>query len=575
VPFNAVNVICKRMGGGFGGKETQAAQPAMFAAIVASFTNRPARVVYTKDDDMAITGKRHPMQTTWTVGFDAAGRIRGLQIDYRSNGGCSADLSLAVMERAMLHTDNAYFLPHVRITGRVCKTNLPSNTAFRGFGGPQGCVNIENILEAIASELGLDPIDVRRANLYGIHDRNVTPYGQLVTNNTLHGLFDQLEQSSDYRTRRGEVTTFNDASRTHLRGLSMTAVKFGISFTKQHLNQANALVNIYTDGTVLVTTGGTEMGQGLNTRVRQVVADDLGVPYETVRIGATDTSKNNNTSPTAASSGTDLNGAAAADACARLRQRLGAFAATLLADGASGLFASPGNIVFAEGRVWDDRRPDVSFTFRELVGQAYLARVNLGERGFYATPGVDYNRDTGKGTPFLYYTNGACASEVLIDRLTGEVRVTRVDLLMDVGLPINPGLDRGQVVGAFIQGMGWVTNEELKYSAKGELLSHSPTTYKIPNIGDVPPVFNVAFFDNPHNAVSLKRSKAVGEPPLVLGLSVWTAVKDALRHVLPAIAAELKMPATGEEVLMLLPRNNVAPASANVALLRSARSGDD
>ncbi|HEV7300991.1 MAG TPA: xanthine dehydrogenase molybdopterin binding subunit [Tepidisphaeraceae bacterium] len=575
VPFNAVSVVCKRMGGGFGGKETQAAQPAMFAAIVASFTNRPTRVVYTKDDDMAITGKRHPINTHWTIGFDERGRIHGLQIDYLSNGGCSADLSLAVMERAMLHTDNAYFLPHVRITGRVCRTNLPSNTAFRGFGGPQGCVNIENILESIATELGIDSIDVRRANLYGIDDRNVTPYGQLVKNNTLHGLFDQLEQSSDYRTRREQITKFNGANRTQLRGLSMTAVKFGISFTKQHLNQANALVNIYTDGTVLVTTGGTEMGQGLNTRVRQIVADELGVPYEHVRIGATDTSKNNNTSPTAASSGTDLNGAAAVDACSRLRSRLVAFAATLLADNASGLHPSPGNIVFADGEVWDDRRPGVSFKFREIVVQTYLARVNLGERGFYATPGVDYNRDTGKGTPFLYYTNGACASEVLIDRLTGEVKVTRVDLLMDVGLPINPGLDRGQVVGAFIQGMGWVTNEELKYSAKGELLSHSPTTYKIPNIGDVPPVFNVAFFDNPDNHVSLKRSKAIGEPPLVLGLSVWTAVKDALRAVSPKIAEQLKMPATSEEVLMLLPppcsARPAATEPSKVAVLRSPR----
>jgi xanthine dehydrogenase large subunit len=553
VPFNAVNVICKRMGGGFGGKETQAAQPAMFAAIVAKQLNRPARVVYTKDDDMAITGKRHPMRADWTVGFDDAGRILGLSIDYLSNGGCSADLSLAVMERAMLHTDNAYYLPEVRITGQVCRTNLPSNTAFRGFGGPQGCVNIENIMEAIATATGRDPIDVRRANLYGIDDRNVTPYGQIVRNNTLHGLFDQLERTSDYRKRRHAVTAFNKSSRTQLRGLSLTAVKFGISFTKQHLNQANALVNIYTDGTVLVTTGGTEMGQGLNTRVRQIVADELGVNYTNVRIGATDTAKNNNTSPTAASSGTDLNGAAAVDACSHLRGRLAEFASKLLSDNESGLFPSPASIVFRDSKVWDDRRPDVSFTFKELVMQAYLSRVNLGQRGFYATPGVDYNRDTGKGTPFLYYTNGACATEVLIDRFTGEVKVDRVDLLMDIGVPINPGLDRGQVVGAFIQGMGWVTNEELKYSAKGELLSHSPTTYKIPNIGDVPPVFNVEMFDNPNNTISLKRSKAVGEPPLLLGLSAWTAVKDALRYVDSDAASELQLPATAEEVLLRLP----------------------
>lgn len=550
VSFNAVTVITRRMGGGFGGKETQAAQPAMYAAIVAHHTKRPARVVYVRDDDMVVTGKRHPYLSYWDVGFDDQGRILSLAIDYFSNGGSSTDLSLAVMERTMLHTDNAYFLPNARITGQVCKTNLPSNTAFRGFGGPQGVVNIENIIEAIAGELGIDALDVRRANLYGIDDRNVTPYGQIVRNNTLHGLFDQLERTSDYRTRRAEIEAFNAASRTHVRGLSMTAVKFGISFTKQHLNQGNALVNIYTDGTILVTTGGTEMGQGVNTRVRQIVADELGVPYDSVRVGATDTSKNNNTSPTAASSGTDLNGAAAVDACSRLRARLGEFAAKLLSDNDSGLFASPGNVVFQDGRVWDDRRAETTYSFKEIVQQAYMARVNLGERGFYATPGVDYNRETGKGTPFLYYTNGTCAAEVLIDRLTGETKVTRVDLLMDIGVAINPGLDRGQVVGGFIQGMGWVTTEELKYNAKGTLLSHSPTTYKIPNIGDLPDVFNVDMYPNPDNAISIKRSKAVGEPPLLMGISVWTAVKDALRSVSGEAFAGLQLPATGEEVLM-------------------------
>jgi xanthine dehydrogenase large subunit len=551
-PFNAVTVVTKRMGGGFGGKETQAAQPAMLAALVAYHTGRAARIVLGRDDDMAVTGKRHPVQSKWRVGFDDDGRITALSIDYHSNGGCSADLSLAVMERAMLHTDNAYFLPTVRITGQVCRTNLPSNTAFRGFGGPQGVVNIENIMEAIAGELGIDAIDVRRANLYGIEERNVTPYGQIVRNNTLRGLFDQVEKSSDYRARRAEIGAYNESNRTHLRGMSISAVKFGISFTKQHLNQANALVNVYTDGSVLVTTGGTEMGQGVNTRVRQIVADELGVPYDRVRIGATDTSKNNNTSPTAASSGTDLNGAAAVDACSRLRARLADFASKLLPDANAGVPPSPGNIVFRDGQVFDDHQPDVMMTFKDLILQAYLARVNLGERGFYATPGVDYDRETGKGTPFLYYTNGACVSEVLIDRLTGETKVTRVDLLMDIGIPINPGMDRGQVVGGFIQGMGWVTNEELKYSAKGELLSHSPTTYKIPNIGDLPETFNVATFDNPDNVVSIKRSKAVGEPPLLLGISVWTAIKDVMRYASPECASNLKLPATGEEVLMTL-----------------------
>jgi xanthine dehydrogenase large subunit len=562
VPFNRITVACKRMGGGFGGKETQAAQPAAMAALIASKTNRPARIIYNKDDDMCFTGKRHPFKSWFKVGFDSTGRITALSIDHYSNGGCSADLSPSVLERSMLHTDNAYFLPHVRITGRVCKTNLPSNTAFRGFGGPQGVANIENIMETIARHLGKDAIDIRRANLYGIENRNITPYGQTVRNNMLPRMVDQLAESSDYKTRRAAIDHLNATSKTELRGLSMTLVKFGISFTKKTLNQANALVNIYTDGSVIVTTGATEMGQGVHTRVRQITADELGIPYDSVTVGTTSTEKNHNTSPTAASSGTDLNGAAAADACGRLRKRLADFAATIFADSERGFALSPTDVEFENGFVWDRRSPEHKMTFPQLICRAYLERIDLGERGFYITPGVDFNRETGKGHPFFYFTNGAACTEVSIDRFTGETRVLRVDLLMDAGIPINPGIDRGQIVGGFIQGMGWVTTEELKYSPSGELLSHSPTTYKIPNVGDLPPIFNMNFLDNPDNTISIRRSKALGEPPLLLGISAWAAVKNGLSYLASGKALDLPIPATNERVLMTITALQATPAAS-------------
>jgi xanthine dehydrogenase large subunit len=446
------------------------------------------------------------------------------------------------MERAMLHTDNAYFIPDIRITGTVCKINLPSNTAFRGFGGPQGVANIENIIETIAQHLGKDALEIRRRNTYGIDDRNITPYGQVVRNNMLPRVFEQLSSTSSYEARREEIAKFNKTSRTHLRGLSMTAVKFGISFTKKSMNQANALVNIYTDGSVMVSTGGTEMGQGVNTRVRQIVADELGVPYDAVIVAPTSTDKNHNTSPTAASASTDLNGAACVDACSRLKQRLREFVATQI-------FHSSDSIQFADGFIFNSNH---RVSFKEAVQKAYVERVNLGERGFYATPGVDFDRETGQGTPFLYFTNGAAVAEVLIDRFTGEMKVERVDLLMDAGIPINPGIDRGQIVGGFIQGMGWVTTEELRYADSGELLTHSPTTYKIPNIGDVPRVFNIDLLNNPDNDVSLYRSKAVGEPPLLLGICVFMAAKNALSYLNPKAANLLTIPATGEKLLMAI-----------------------
>jgi xanthine dehydrogenase large subunit len=564
VPFNHVVCTCKRMGGAFGGKETQAAPPAMMAALLARATGRPVRFAYNKDDDMRFTGKRHPFKSFYRVGYTDEGRVTALDVRLFSNGGCSTDLSSAVLERAMLHTDNTCYFENLRVTGRVCKTNLPSNTAFRGFGGPQGVAATEHILHEIARRTGRDLLDVHVVNGYRLDHHHTTHYGQIVRNNTLPELWDRIREEADYDRRRRDSDAFNNASPTHLRGLAVSGVKFGISFTRRAMNQANALVNLYEDGSVIVSTGATEMGQGVNTRIRQIVADELGVRYDDVLVTATSTDKNNNTSPTAASSGTDLNGAAATDACRRLRARLAEVAAGLLEDPAAGLPAEPDAIVFADGRVFDTRRPDHILDFGQITCQAYEQRVNLGERGFYKTPGVDFNRDTGKGSPFLYFTNGVACSEVLIDRFTGEMAVTRVDLIMDLGKSINPGIDRGQIVGGFVQGMGWCTAEQLVYGDAGELKSYSPTTYKIPAVTDVPEAFHVHFLDNPNNVVSLRRSKAVGEPPLLLGLSVWLAIKDALRAAGESAADyPLPLPATGEAILTALSAELVnAPTTA-------------
>ncbi|MGN6186291.1 MAG: xanthine dehydrogenase molybdopterin binding subunit [Thermoanaerobaculia bacterium] len=520
--MSQVVVNTKRMGGAFGGKEAQATHPATMAALVALRTKRPARIVYDKDSDMHVTGKRHPFRNRYKVGFTSAGEIVAMKIEFYSDGGAYADLSPAVMARAMTHAENAYFIPNAEILGTVCRTNLPPNTAFRGFGGPQGVATMENIIEEIAATLNRDALEIRRINCYGIDTRNTTPYLEVVENNTLPRLFTELEQRCDYRARMDAVRAFNDSSRTQLKGLSMSAVKFGISFNTKFLNQANALVNIYLDGSVQVSTGATEMGQGVNTKIRQIVADELRVPLARVQVMQTSTEKNNNTSATAASSGADLNGFAARDACVRLRQRL------------------------------DDvqtRYPD--FDWPKLVKAAYMERVPLGERGFYATPRIDWDWTSGQGHPFLYFTMGTACSEVLIDRFTGELKVLRSDVLMDIGKPLNPGIDRGQLVGGFIQGLGWVTTEDLRYTEKGVLLSHSPTTYKIPNVNDLPEHFSVDWIDV-ENPVNIKGSKAVGEPPLLMAISVWCAVKHALRFVSNGEVPKLRLPATNEEILMRL-----------------------
>jgi xanthine dehydrogenase large subunit len=549
--MHQVVVTTKRMGGAFGGKEAQATHPAAMAALVAQKAGRPARIIYDKDTDMHVTGKRHPFQNKYRVGFTKSGEIVAMKVDIHSQGGAYADLSLAVMARAMTHAENAYFIPNIEIRGTVCRTNMPPNTAFRGFGGPQGVATMENILEEIAAFLKKDPLEVRKTNCYGVETRNVTPYGQIVRNNTLPRLFLELTERCDYAERREAVKSFNATSKTQLKGLAMTAVKFGISFNTKFLNQANALVNVYLDGTVQVSTGATEMGQGVNTKIRQVVADELGVPIERVMVMITSTEKNNNTSATAASSGADLNCAAALDACRRIRARLADVAARECALVETDVEASPESMIFEHGQVWDERRPSTKIPFNKLVKVAYQRRVPLGERGFYATPRIDWNWTSGSGNPFLYFTMGTSCAEVLIDRFTGEMKVLRSDTLMDIGKPINPGVDRGQLTGGFLQGMGWVTTEDLVYDEKGVLLSHSPTTYKIPNVNDLPEVFNMDWIDV-ENPVNVARSKAVGEPPLLMAISVWCAVKNALSYVSNGDVPQLRLPATNEEILMRL-----------------------
>jgi xanthine dehydrogenase large subunit len=556
---------CPRMGGGFGGKETQTVIPAVIAALVAAKSNRSARIVYDKDRDMQITGKRHAYKVWYQVGFDDKGMIEAVTFRFFSNGGAFADLSTAVLERTMMHADNAYHLPNVRIVGQVCRTNLPPNTAFRGFGGPQGVVAIENAIQDIATTLGLDAWDVRRQNAYrdGDETRNRTPYGQVVRDHVLPEIFKQLEQTSDYRRRMIQVEAFTADSSTHIKGLAMSPVKFGISFTTKFLNQGNALVNIYTDGTIQVSTGGTEMGQGLNTKIRQLVADEFDIDPINVKLMTTSTEKNNNTSPTAASAGTDLNGSAAVKACRNIRLRLIDFAAAHFGALGSNLDPDPNRIRFENGLVVDQRCRDRAIPFGQFCDMARRERVDLGSRAFYATPGVHFDRETGTGEPFLYFTTGAAVSEVTIDRFTGEMTVDRVDMLMDVGQMINPGVDYGQMIGGFVQGMGWVTTEELVYDKEtGRLLSTSPTTYKIPNATDIPAVFNVDTIDNPKHMINVRRSKAVGEPPLMLGISVWLAAKHAINQLNRDRLINLSLPATCEANLTCMTETIQSMANA-------------
>jgi xanthine dehydrogenase large subunit len=535
-----VVVECRRMGGGFGGKESQSALWAAAAAVAAARTGRPVKLRADRDDDMLVTGKRHCFHYEYEVGYDMEGRIVAAKVDMVSRAGYSADLSGPVATRAVCHFDNAYYLSDVEILAACGKTNTQSNTAFRGFGGPQGAIAIEYVIDEIARNLGRDPLDIRRLNFYGNKERNVTPYGQAVVDNVIHELVGQLEVSSQYRARREAIAGYNRASPVLKKGLALTPVKFGIAFNVTHLNQAGALVHVYVDGSIIVNHGGTEMGQGINTKVMQVVAHELGVDMARVRATATNTSKVANTSATAASTGADLNGKAAQDAARQIRDRLAGYAASQYG-------GDPGAVRFAADTVFVNGQ---ELPFAELVAKAYLARTQLWSDGYYATPGLHWDPKTMSGRPFSYFAYGAAVSEVVVDTLTGEWKLLRADLLYDAGNSLNPAIDIGQVEGAFIQGMGWLTTEELWWNPGGKLMTHAPSTYKIPAVSDCPEDFRVRLFENRNVEDSIHRSKAVGEPPLLLPFSVFFAIRDAISSIKGhQVNPPLNAPATSEEIL--------------------------
>ncbi|MCL6282654.1 xanthine dehydrogenase molybdopterin binding subunit [Ruegeria sp. 2012CJ41-6] len=546
VPSNAVVVNVRRMGGGFGGKESQMNLFCAVAAIAAKKWNRAVKIRPDRDQDMTATGKRHDFVIDYDVAFDEVGRIQALDGSFAARCGFSADLSGPVTDRALFHADNAYFYPNVRLTSHPMKTNTVSNTAFRGFGGPQGVIAAERIIEEIAYATGQDPLDVRKANFYGGEGRDLTPYHQTVEDNILDRLVSELEDSAEYRQRRQEIIAFNADSPVLKKGIALTPVKFGISFTATWYNQAGALVHIYNDGSIHLNHGGTEMGQGLNTKVAQIVAEAFQVDIDRIKITKTTTEKVPNTSATAASSGTDLNGMAALDAVRQIQARLVDFAVETWG-------VAPDEVVFRANEVHAGAQV---FPFDAFIKQAYLARIQLSAAGFYKTPKIHWDRDKGQGRPFYYFSYGAACSEVMIDTLTGEYRVERTDLLHDVGRSLNPALDKGQVEGAFVQGMGWLTTEELWWDDTGRLRTHAPSTYKIPLASDRPRIFNVNLADWSENReLTIKRSKAVGEPPFMLGISVFEALSMAVASVAGyTTCPRLDAPATPERVLMAVTR---------------------
>jgi xanthine dehydrogenase large subunit len=548
VDFNAVTVEVRRMGGGFGGKESQGNAVAAICAVAAKRLNRPVKMRYDRDDDFIITGKRHDFRIDYRAGFDDTGRLAGVVFEQAARCGWAQDLSMPVCDRAMFHADNAYHLPAALIRSYRCRTNTCSNTAFRGFGGPQGMVGIERVMDHIAADLGRDPLEVRRANYYDRPDgeRVTTPYHMTVEDNVIHEITEELAASSDYINRRAQIAEFNAKSPILKRGIALTPVKFGISFTLTHLNQAAALVHVYTDGSVHLNHGGTEMGQGLFTKVAQVAAESFQIDLDKVKITATNTGKAANTSATAASSGSDINGMAVKDACDKIKARLAEFAAERWQ-------ARPDEVQFLPGRV---AVGGSEVGFRELVQAAYQARGPLSSTGFYATPKISWDRAAARGRPFFYFAYGAAVTEVIVDTLTGENRMTRVDILHDCGESLNPALDLGQIEGGFVQGAGWLTTEELVWDAKGRLTTHAPSTYKIPACSDRPADMRIALWDKGRNREdTIFRSKAVGEPPLMLGISALMALSDAIAAagdglVYPALDA----PATPERILRAVDR---------------------
>ena len=545
VPMHAVRVETRRMGGGFGGKESQGNALAVACAVAAQKTGRSCKMRYDRDDDMIVTGKRHDFRIDYVVGCDDTGRIVGIDFTHFVRCGWAQDLSLPVADRAMLHADNAYFLPAARITSHRLKTNTQSATAFRGFGGPQGMLGIERVMDHVASTLELDPLSVRRANYYDAtpQARHLTPYGQSVEDFILPALTERLAETSDYETRRKQVEEWNARETVLKKGIALTPVKFGISFTLTHLNQAGALVHVYQDGSVHLNHGGTEMGQGLFQKVAQVAAARFGIDTGAIKITATDTGKVPNTSATAASSGSDLNGMAVQAACDTIRDRM----AQMLADEHQ---CASDDVIFDSGEV---RVAGATYSFADVAQKAYLARVSLSATGFYKTPKVAWDRIKGEGRPFFYFAYGAAVTEVVIDTLTGENRILRADILHDAGASLNPAIDIGQIEGGYVQGAGWLTTEELVWDDAGRLRTHAPSTYKIPASSDRPDIFNVALWDAPNREETVYRSKAVGEPPFMLGISAFSALSQAVQACGDTYA-DLQAPATAEAVLKAVRR---------------------
>lgn len=544
VAMNKIDVVTRRMGGGFGGKETQAAAWSCIAAVFAARTGHAITCKLSRRDDMVMTGKRHNFFNQYQVGFDNDGEILSLHAILAGQCGYSPDLSDAIVDRAMFHCDNAYYLPNVHIEGLRCKTHTVSNTAFRGFGGPQGMIAIETVIDEIAFRLNKDPLHIRKLNFYNTSERNITPYHQQIETFNIAEIVAQLEVEAEYWQRRDDIKTFNKQNPIIKKGLALTPVKFGISFTVSHLNQAGALINLYSDGSMQVNHGGTEMGQGLMIKIAQIVAAEFQVSLERIEVMATRTDKVPNTSPTAASSGTDINGMAARNAARTIKRRLSAFL--------SEHYGVPDDeIKFEHEQV---RVKDKVLRFEHVAKQAWLARVSLSATGFYKTPKIYYDRETASGRPFYYYANGAAVSEVLIDTLSGEYKLQRVDIIHDVGNSLNPAVDLGQIEGGFIQGVGWLTCEQLKWNDVGKLLSDSPATYKIPAISDAPPIFNARMLaNNPNEEKTIFRSKAVGEPPLMLAISTWCAIRDAIAAVAEhTVFPKLNAPATPEEILRVV-----------------------
>lgn len=553
---NQVDVEVRRMGGAFGGKETQANHTACWTALLAKATGRPVKIRLFRDDDMIMTGKRHRYLIKYEAGFDDDGKITAVDFELNSDGGAAVDLSFAILQRAMLHADNAYFIPNFKVTGKVWKTNLPPNTAMRGFGGPQGMAGIETVIDRVARYLKKDAAEIRYKNFYGMDSDNVTHYGEVVENNRLFTIYEQLMKSSEYKRRRKEIDEFNTLHEFQKKGMAITPVKFGISFTTTFLNQAGALVNVYQDGTILVNHGGTEMGQGLHTKIQNIAGVEFGVSVDKVKVNATNTSKVPNTVATAASTGSDLNGMAVKNAIDKLKRRISETIIGIFNSKENGVPSEPDDIQFENDVIFDLKHPDRKIPFADAMPLMFLNRVSLSATGYYRTPDIGWDTKEGKGKPFFYYAFGMAVTEVLVDILTGGHTVLRTDILHDVGDSLNTRMDIGQVEGGFIQGLGWVTTEEVKWDDKGHLLSHSPDTYKIPSVQDIPKDFRTSLLRSAPNLVgTIRRSKAVAEPPFMLALSAWLAIKDAISAVgNHEVEPEFSLPATNEVILLSVDR---------------------